>query len=740
MKKSLALYWPRWLLIVIPFALLCITAITYYPSLHYAFQFDDGPNIVNFYHIRHKTFTNLFFTSSRWISCWINTIHYQLGLFEPFFYRQSNLIFHCLVGLILFFLLIFLLRRLPIKSWFAQQAYLIATVTSALFLLHPVQTQTVSYVIQGQLEGLSALFCLLIISSFLFVTTRTKTWQKMAASILLFITCVIATGTKEITIIVPILVLFIDWFFIAQGSWQALKSRWWIHTLVFSTIIGCYIWLLGKNFLLNILTLKIEHQNNIGNIITPIAGQKITTGPFFISQFKVILHYLYIFIWPCALCIDYDWRICSSFDAVDCILPLLVLIGIFISIVLALRKNRTSPYAFGMLWFFICLAPRSTIMPSTELLADYKTYLASIGWLFILAMTLVWLYQWAKQRYHWLAYPIVYLSLSITGITLLSVLTYERNKIWQSGVSFWADVVCKSPNKARGYNNYGMHLFSEKNDLTQAIWCFKRAIALEPTTYPDPYNNLSAAYATQERIDLAIATLRQSLKINPRQPKTFNNLGIYLMQKQQDDWAEKAFLQAISLYPPYGLAYYNLGRLYARQNKQELAWQQFKNACTQADFDTNPMALQTYARTSFQLQKYEDATHGFVMLLKLAPNDHETHLELGNTYLVRKRYADAINCYQRLMRDQPHDVRSWCNCTEAYAVQQLPVQALEIICKCERENRQFPGIIVQKARCLHMLGKSAQAKVLLLKYLKQGVENEYLKTVARNILKKIEQA
>ncbi len=736
-KKTSAASWPRWLMYVIPLALVGITVVTYYPSLHYAFQFDDEPSILKFYPIRHKTLADLFFTSSRWVSYWLNTIHYQFGQFEPLVYRRSNLIFHCLTGLLLFFLLLFLFRRRSPKSWFYEYAGVIASVASALFLLHPVQTQTVSYVIQGQLEGLSALACLLIISAFLFTVTRTHIWQKILASIVVFGVCVMACGTKEITIIAPFLVMLVDWFFVSQGSWTEFKKNIWLHVLIVATIWSCYVWLLGKNFLINVLTLNVEHQNNIGNLITQEVGQKITAWPFFISQFKVILHYLFIFMWPCALCVDYDWKLCAGFGVVDCILPLLVLLGIFITMGLVLRKDRINPYVFGMLWFFICLAPRSTIMPSTELVADYKTYLASIGWLLVIVLALIRAYQWACTRYAWLSWRWVSGAVVGSSLLLLALMSYERNSVWQSGLSFWYDIVCKAPSKARGYNNYGVNLMNA-NDVGQAIWCFKRAIALEPTTYPDPYNNLSAAYATQQHLDLAIALLRQSLRINPGQPKSFNNLGIYLMQKQQEEWAEKAFLQAISLDPHYGLAYFNLGRLYTQQDNPERAWEHFKSACTQADFDTNPTALHTYADTSRQLKKYDDAVYAYTMLLKLNPQDYDVHMQLANIYLMCRKYADAIDWYQKVMRENPVDVRAWCNCTEAYAAQSLPAQALEIIARCERERRLFPGMMVQKARCLHMLGQSAHARAILREYLKHAEDNHF-GVLAQKILRKIEQ-
>src|SRR5437867_11803794 len=79
----------RWYLIS-PILLCAITALFYYPSLHYSFQFDDIANITKHFNIRHHSFWSLFFHSSRWISYWLNAIHYQIGKFDPFSYRSEE--------------------------------------------------------------------------------------------------------------------------------------------------------------------------------------------------------------------------------------------------------------------------------------------------------------------------------------------------------------------------------------------------------------------------------------------------------------------------------------------------------------------------------------------------------------------------------------------------------------------------------------------------------------------------
>src|SRR3990172_12103894 len=153
--------------IIPPCILALATTIAYYPSLHYDFQFDDIANITKHFDIRHYALKDLFLSGTRWVIYWLNSLHYKIGKFNPFSYRIGNLIIHTANGILVFFVLLTILTRLTKPSFFKRNAFSLSFLTSLLFLLHPVQTQTVSYVIQGELEGLSSLFMLSMALCFL---------------------------------------------------------------------------------------------------------------------------------------------------------------------------------------------------------------------------------------------------------------------------------------------------------------------------------------------------------------------------------------------------------------------------------------------------------------------------------------------------------------------------------------------------------------------------------------------
>lgn len=683
-----------------PSLLTLITAITYHPSLHYNFQFDDIANIQKHFYIRHHQFKNLIFSGSRWISYWLNALHYSIGKFDPFSFRLGNLIIHSINGILLFFLILFALLHSNCSQFFKKNALVIATATSMLFLLHPVQTQTVSYVIQGQLEGLACMFILAIALTFLHFCYNPSSIKRKFLITLLFSLAIISCGTKEIAFISPFLIMLVDWFFVAHGSFRSFKQRLWLHGMLFFTISSIYVYFLKPSFFTDILGFKMVINNNIGNIITEKPGDTIKAGTFFISQFKVILHYIWIFIWPFNISVEYDWVLVRNFFSPDCIFPFLLLLIIGYTIIKLLAKKPTSVIGFGALWFFICLAPRSSIIPSPELLVDYKTYTASIGWLLILSCAIVASIERIKKY----ANTKSLLQKNYSSLLLIYLLTLPlgfatqmRNLVWSEGSLFWMNVIKNAPRKARAYNNYGVEISQNYQRYEEAIPYFKKAAQMD-RFYPDPLNNLAVCYTHLNQTDNAINALEQGLKINRFYPEGYNNLAtLYLQQKKYEE-AQKNLKIALELRPYYGKALFNSGRVHLEKGEDELALECFKKACTIADLD-NEFGYKIYAQTALRLEKYDEAIWGFKKTFECTPNDIECLFCIGNCYYLSKRYQDSINIYKQFLTQKPDDLRAWYNLGESYLMQEDIKAAFECFKRVEPQSEHMPQVRIRLASC-----------------------------------------
>lgn len=696
-----------------PCLLSLLTMLTYWPSLHYDFQFDDIANIQKHFHIRHHALWSLWFSGSRWISYWLNAVHYSIGKFDPFSYRLGNLLIHTTNGALVFFVVLFALLHSKGKPFFKKHAVAIATVTSMLFLLHPVQTQTVSYVVQGQLEGLACMGILGMTLTFLHLCYAESFARKAALSMLLFVIAVFSCFTKEIAIIAPLLLMLTDWFFVAHGSWDSFKSRWMLHAALFTLITGIYVWYLKPEFFTNILGLKMIVKNNIGNIITQDAQEMIRPWPFFISQFKVILHYLWMFLWPFGISVEYDWMLSRSFFAPDCIIPLFTLVGIALGVFRMLYTHRTHAVAFGALWFFICIAPRSSIIPSPELLVDYKTYTASIGWLFILACGIIKGLEYIISKLRNEHRTIMHarqtrILLSAALIFPLCFMTWKRNHVWSSGTDFWMNVIQNAPMKARAYNNYAVELSQTYKRYEDAIPYFSKATQMDGS-YPDPLNNLAVCYSHLNQIDKAIEALQQGLKINPYYPEGYNNLASFYLQKKEYDKTERCLRTALQLRPHYGKAYFNLGRMYTEQNEPKKGLECFKKACTVADLD-NEYGFKIYAHAALNLQEYTEAIWGYKKTLECTPNDTDAMFTLANTYYLAKQTAEAKQIYTTLLAHNNSDLRVWYNLGETYLTEENYPEAFKCFKHIEPQCEKLPQTRIRLANCYEKMGNPEAAR------------------------------
>jgi protein O-mannosyl-transferase len=724
-----------------PPALLSLFAFLFYrPSLHYNFQFDDLANITKLFSIRHITLNDLFFKGPRWISGWLNTVHYRIGKFDPFSYRLFNVITHSLTSILIFYLFYIALSGLKKKSFFSTNALKIAFTTAMVFLLHPVQTQTVSYVIQGQLEGLAAFFIISITLCFLFISQSKTTLAKACLTTLLLILAAFSCGTKEIAIMSPFLVALFDWFFIAQGDASSFKKRLVLHAVYFCTVFGIYLYFLKPQFFINLFGLKIEARNNIGNILTHNPTDKILPFPFFISQFKVILHYLFMFIWPFMISVEYDWKLVKGFFALDCFFPFIALCVVAYLVLRLLNKDKAHIGTFGLLWFFISIAPRSSFIPSSELLTDYKTYTGSIGIAFLLALGIVKLFMVLSDYIKNEKFNAHKQHINHAFLILLAFpigwATYERNKVWRSGEEFWENIIQNAPGKARAYNNYAVAL-SEKGLYKESIPIYQKAIDMDGS-YPDPLNNIAVAYSFIGDLDKAIAALKRSIMIQPMYPEAYNNLASFLISKKEYDQAEKALSYAIKLRPYYGKAFFNLGKVYLYKDNPEQAFECFKNACTKADLD-NESGFQLYAHMSMRLKKYNDAVFAYTKMVELQPTK-ENIFNLAHAYFLNENFTQSTHIYQNLLQKFPQERNAWYNLGEVYLKIDKPEQALHAFNKAKELNHTIPNLPLRIAYCYKLLNKWPEMERLLKEVIAEPSMPEQFKIVARNELAQIKNA
>lgn len=429
--------------------------------------------------------------------------------------------------------------------------------------------------------------------------------------------------------------------------------------------------------------------------------------------------------------VDYDWVLVKNFFSFDCIVPLILLLALAAYTLYRLYHHKADLVSFGILWFFLAVLPRSSIIPSTELVADYKTYLASVGLFFLCASAFTYLLVWLEQHMLFLRTWYVHWALMLLFLLPIGHALYQRNKVWRTAQEFWLNILQNAPGKARAYNNYGVALCSAHKSR-EAIPYFQKAISMDKV-YSDPHNNLAVAYGSIGQLDDAIKALEQSVKICPVQPEAYNNMASFYLEKKDFAKAEELLKIALRLRPHYGKAHFNLGRVYQAQDRQEDAFNCYKTACLKADFDTID-SFAFYAHASMGLKKYDDALLAYKKMLELMPGKKEIISMIINAYIMKNEHEKALPYFQQLLHMHPHEIELIFKYGEALLVCKRYQQALDMFTQVKQINPGFVPGHMRAAVCLYKLDKKKEAFTLLNNFLAQRPPEDFAAPV-RELIK-----
>lgn len=692
---------------IVPILIGSLTIISYYASLFYGFMFDDYPTIIHYFHVRFFDPIGMFFANPRWISRVLNQFTYHYWNDNAFAYRIIDLAIQLAIGYMIFYMLLDLLPKFKKSDFIKQNAYLISLLTAGLFLLHPVQTQTATYITQMRLEGLVVLFAFLVLTTFVKALRSANQSLRIGWFAVSYIFTAFAAGTKEIVVALPFLIVLVDWFFVAQGEWEDFKTRLWIHAGYFGVLFGTLIYMgIRPEYVSRVASTPV--RNNRGNLLTEHSDVYISMFPYFISQFKVIWHYISIFVLPFRVCFDYDMRFARSIFALDVIVPAVSLFGLTLFTLKRWIYNKADLWSFSFAWFMISILPRASIIPSTELICDYKTYLSSFGALFAIALAFVWCIDFLIEKMKGLEMNFdKQLTQIVVGFFVLScagIATNERNKVWSSELAFWQDAVDGAPTKARSRNNLATAKY-ENGDKQGAIDEFNRAIECDGN-YGEPHVNLASIYQMAGDYDRALTHYSRALEIGEGHPEMFHNLGMLHLSQNNNDVAAECFRQAIDLKPYYSSALRYLGKLSQAKGDQEAAMQYFDRAIN-GDMPDNECF---YLKGTLLIEQGKFA-EAIKTLEKVGNGYLDVEFQLGYAYYSLNQYDVASEFFERSCERDQNNLVYVHNYAQALINAGHYSRALVMFEKCLElsEPGALPFLPMHIAKCKFFVGKKDEA-------------------------------
>jgi hypothetical protein len=342
---------------------------------------------------------------------------------------------------------------------FRPGADVLAFATALVWVVHPLLSDSVSY-LSGRTEILGALFMLLTLYCAIramhsSMRRASRLWQTSAV-----VACALGTGCKEILAAVPFLVLLYDWLFVAGSFRVALRARWPMYVALFATLALIPLNLYMANF----------HRSALAT------QEAMSSWRYLKVQSEVLALYLRLSIWPNPLIIDYTgWDTHRSLGQV---LPsaLLIVTLLVVTIVLLIRRK---PAGYVGAWFFLILAPTSSLLPlPTEIATERRMYLPLMGIVALAVMGGYWLVE--RSRVRAMRYVAVAILVAVVGAQI--VRTVLRNDDYKDPVGLWADVARHRPNNPRAYDNLAYEYLG-RGDYQSAKSAFQKAVELEPGNY-----------------------------------------------------------------------------------------------------------------------------------------------------------------------------------------------------------------------------------------------------------------
>ncbi len=520
-----------WLLI----SLAGIAFLVFFNAINHPFVHDDVVFIVQNPHIAHlDQLGGVFLNSSNLgVNVGINSyyrpilevfyrLEYVLFGFNPAGFHFVNIFIHIINGLLVFALL----SSLLFSSWLAFSI-------SAVFLIHPVQTEAVACI-----AGISNLLSTMLVLLVLFTYKK----EKYLWAILSFI---LALLTKEQVVIVPILLVLLDWY-----AKKRNRYGWWA---CFFLITAGFLWLrahiTGAHMLEDILQSPGELRLRI--LAIP----------------RTIVMYLRLIGLPYGLHYYRNTDILAA-NSLGFVILGSLLAGLFWLVKKAQMNARD--IVFGVAWFMICVFPVLNIVP---LVNEYSFILTAEHFLYLPMVGIVMIVGLIVQRF------VPAQKLVIVGIVLclaLGLQSIYQNSFWKGEIPLFERMVQFEPNFARGQLLLANAYRSNKEE-DLAMPHYQRALEimkgyrqkstnLKASMFYDGFIkgincDLAQSLLIKRNFEGALSYYKEALRIDPQDVSILNNMAICYINQGDKIQAEGILKLALGINPAYIPARDNLNSL-----------------------------------------------------------------------------------------------------------------------------------------------------------------------------------
>lgn len=516
--------------------LLALTALTYSEVTTHSLliNWDDHFYVTNNYAIRGISLQNLKTVFSEYyvgnyapVQIISYMFDYMLWGLNPFGYLIANIFYHFISGVLLYFLLI----RFGFWKWGA----LLGT---AIFLVHPVQVESVAWV--SQRKNLLAMLTFLL--SFHGYLSYREIDGKASRKWLCYLWSVAAFSlallSKSVAVIYPVMLIMYDQLV------PSVRRKFSAHVDKIPYLVAAAIFAI-------IAMISQESYNGGGRIEYP--ANALVVLP--LSMLPVLVRYLNLLLCPLPSLqsIMYFPPFRSSFDYVVimslCVLFGLIAVGVYLN-----RKNR--PCLFWYALFFLGLVPVSQIVPLATMMNDRYMYFPMLGVAGLIAHLSGYLRDKAAKRLWGKAVVVISVGIVIS----FSVASHLRGKVWRDSISLFSDAVAKYPNQPNTWERLAEG-YVASGDLTIAQYYYENAARFGELD-SDARHNLARIYLMAGELDKAYREIWWLMRNGDQSKVNQLLLGEYYYRIGSYQEAEQNITAYLEEYPTDSHGLYLLGRVY----------------------------------------------------------------------------------------------------------------------------------------------------------------------------------
>lgn len=352
--------------------------IAYSNTYTVPFHFDDHPSIEENPRIRHLENIPSFFwknegpVGTRPLLLVTLTINYAIGGLNPITYHIFNNTLHAINGIIFYFFILTTLNLPLLREKYSAIAKEIALFASLLFVVHPIQTQAVTYIISRSMPMVTFFYLLGI----LLYVKGVQSGKKSYFIILIFISF-LGMASREDYFTFPFMLFLYDVMFLSPI--KDIKKRWWVYGLILLTA-AYRVWLS--------VTYKDSPES------AGFGVKLLSPYQYLCTEFNVIWTYVRLLFLPINQNLDYDYPVSQGIFEFPTILSFIGHLLVIAFAIWIYKRNRL--VTFLVLWWYITLSPSSSFIPIIDVIFEHRVYLPSIGFFFLFMIG--YEYLWEKIR------------------------------------------------------------------------------------------------------------------------------------------------------------------------------------------------------------------------------------------------------------------------------------------------------------------------------------------------------